>query len=650
MRVWLTIGIYCVLLGGCHGETETTVDPSDASTDGDTDSDLDTDSGNDACITDRFVGALGGYGLDAAVKGDKGYFLGGAGFYVYDLSTPSAPEPLSWLTNFITYPRGLTHFKDDIWLVHGGVVLSVVDASEAQRPVILTDMIMASNVEDLAVKGDHAIVAVHGEGIQVVDLSDPSDLKVVHTLNTATYINAVDIHGEYAFLGSNHSSVGLKGVYIIDISTISSPKIAGSLDLSQALYSLRVKEEYAYAISGEGNIITLDVRDPLSPTVTSMVSSNAHKVVIFGQYLLACGGSLEIYDISRPAEPTLVGQFSGIDVIKGAAGYQDYILIGQANGSFGVVDVSTPEEPKSVYNEPMFVSNHIAIFGDYALSPQPDSGIAIIDISQPKQPKMVGHVETIELVTDVRIKDHYALFMDNDVLNTLDLSDVSAPVVVATTPIPNLDTGEIALHGNTGVIANRDLFQLVDLSDPTNPRFLGATQVERNVEEVIISDMLAATLYSYNVDGGDGEVETVYKIQLLDISVPDSPVAAGTYGRWRYEAPGGMALYQHYLLITDEENGLLVVDVSDPVAPKDVTVLALGETDGSPGTIHLHSHYAFVAGHTAGFYSVDLSDPEAPTIVDVVDIMGKPWASAVYGEYFVFSNSGLQMVRHCLDL
>ena len=72
-------------------------------------------------------------------------------------------------------------------------------------------------------------------------------------------------------------------------------------------------------------------------------------------------------------------------------------------------------------------------------------------------------------------------------------------------------------------------------------------------------------------------------------------------------------------------DGILIVDVSDPEAPKKVGSL---DTDGYARGVYVSGSHAYIADHDNGLVVVDVSDPENPALV--AD-MFRPSAIGVFG-------------------
>ena len=92
----------------------------------------------------------------------------------------------------------------------------------------------------------------------------------------------------------------------------------------------------------------------------------------------------------------------------------------------------------------------------------------------------------------------------------------------------------------------------------------------------------------------------------------------------------GVAVAGGYAYVADYENGLVVVDVSDPANP---TRVGGYDTSGSAQGVAVSGGYAYVADGGSGLVVVDVSDPVNPTYASGYDTYGSAYDVAVAGGY-----------------
>ena len=76
---------------------------------------------------------------------------------------------------------------------------------------------------DVAVAGDHAFVADRSSGLQVIDITDPTNPTLAGSYDTPGSAHAVAVAGDHAFVAD-----GASGLQVIDITDPINPILTGS--------------------------------------------------------------------------------------------------------------------------------------------------------------------------------------------------------------------------------------------------------------------------------------------------------------------------------------------------------------------------------------------------------------------------------------
>lgn len=114
------------------------------------------------------------------------------------------------------------------YTIHGfDVTSNLVVLTQQQRGLFIYERRTQNKISEipltgqaLAVKvsGNYAYVACRQEGLQIVDISDPSDPKFVSRFDTKGYATSIDIKDNLALVSS-----GSGGVYLFDVSNPAKP-------------------------------------------------------------------------------------------------------------------------------------------------------------------------------------------------------------------------------------------------------------------------------------------------------------------------------------------------------------------------------------------------------------------------------------------
>ena len=221
------------------------------------------------------------------------------------------------------------------------------------------------------------------------------------------------------------------------------------------------------------------------------------------------------------------------------------------------------------------------------------SSVHVIDVSRPESPEVVGRHEFDQPALGVVLDGRLAYVANShDGLRRLDLSDPAAPVLTGTAPTRGQAVG-VAGSGRYLFTADNSIgFDIVD----------GAGDFTRAGE--------------YLADG----------------------------------FPRGIGAAGSRVFVADQPAGLMVVDVSDPASPRVEGGLSLGRdpvlqvfapddrsTGGAPPAI-----VCIVSGRD-GLHVVDISDPSAPRVASAVPVGGPPTGAALWGRrLYVAAGGALQ--------
>ena len=140
--------------------------------------------------------------------------------------------------------------------------------------------------------------------------------------------------------------------------------------------------------------------------------------------------------------------------------------------------------------------------------------------------------------------------------------------------------------------------------------------------------------YAYVADDDDG-------IQVIDISDPANPTLAG-----HYDTPGSaydVAVRGNYAYVAEYYSGLRVIDISDPTNPISAGFNAYSEKANG---VDVAGNFAYVADTGFGLLVFDITDPTNPSHVGGVNLLDDGYGVAVDGNYaFVAGGlAGLQVV------
>lgn len=162
---------------------------------------------------------------------------------------------------------------------------------------------------------------------------------------------------------------------------------------------------------------------------------------------------------------------------------------------------------------------------------------------------------------------------------------------------PSLD---VKVSGHYAYIGDPGGFEIVDISDPTTPTYIGGFHSSHHNDSA--HDIFVDSDYLYQADGNAG-------LQVYDISDPANPVHAS--GLWELGYASDVYVKDEYAYVASGYY-IFIVDVSDPTEPLQVGSLSPG---GSVNGVIVRGNFAYFSNSTVGLHIVDISDPENPVLV-----------------------------------
>jgi hypothetical protein len=304
---------------------------------------------------------------------------------------------------------------------------------------------------DVWVRGNYAYVGSwvgNGtRGVRVVDISDPTHPQLVAHLPapsdntdmedvTVTPLETEFFKGDVAFVGVQQDlnrtseSAGLTGFMAWDVTHPTEPILLSHVKFTGGAHNLYpfqrdgrsyVAAAIVYDINPSMKIF--DVTDPAHPVLVSTLGTYTHDMSFNTDATRAFVADVErglfIADTTNLSEPKVLGLYRPLRMTYGhtAVPTSDghYVVFGDenldrrtlpaegtTNGIMTLVDVSNPQEPKTVSSfsarEPRMAnrygwySMHNAwIDGNLAYLSWYSLGVRVVDLSNPEQPKEVGY-------------------------------------------------------------------------------------------------------------------------------------------------------------------------------------------------------------------------------------------------------------------
>jgi hypothetical protein len=177
------------------------------------------------------------------------------------------------------------------------------------------------------------------------------------------------------------------------------------------------------------------------------------------------------------------------------------------------------------------------------------------------------------------------------------------PVLIGLWPGDGPAVNDVAMLGTKAYVARAGGLSAIEISNPASPQQV-ATVGNFSASKLAVSGNLLVVSAAWSTDS-----ERVDGLRLFDVADPSNPQLLSVVNTGRFTILD-LALSGNYAYAADER-GLHVLDISNPVDPKQVEHYWSGQVQSVAST----GDYAYVANGWAGLEVLDISDLSRPRSV-----------------------------------
>ena len=490
-------------------------------------------------------------------------------FRAYDITVPLQPRELSWESSRRTTGEDLSvgHYFYHVTMDE----IHVRDTSQPESPKDISLFKLPGYEEEIISHGTALyVVTIQKDGVaalQVVDASDPAQLRLVHTFPIG-----IKTGSEFFLLPIIHSTLWVWGSF-----GNVCPVFEAAYDISDPLNPvLKLAAPHTQA-DDAGTTQTTPHDD--APKSWFCDSSYIEDMETSGSiaYLIDLHQGLKIVDFSDPQRCRLLGSLGIGGKITRVDKTRNLIILGTEGPwapSYPFVDVSNPTSPSlRVYT---FATEHQQpSANDVLYLADGPNGLLTIDFSEPLQPKVLHTLKTSGECTDVLLSGSYG-YVAAGHIQILDIADLTSPTVVVADLDVGIDVHHLLKNNHTLIALSRgdneypeklSPISIIDISNPRSPKVL-----------LRAYDMDESELTSAMDNLGMVEVERDYA--TIDGPLIYAPCGGhgGTYGH----SSGGF---------------VCVYDIGVPTNPRLVSLI---RPPYGPGHLFLRGDTMFVSGARGG--------------------------------------------------
>lgn len=479
---------------------------------------------------------------------------------VLDISDPARPHQIAsidsnnWPDHLPASPKySYTPDPHELW--------TITDITDSGNPKFVGGYKSIAAAFGISVSNLHSYVPYqNGYGFGVFDISNPANPKIVGSLGTYESGPHLVYSGDRIYLSERRL------LQVIDVSNPANPTRIGAY-LGREISGVAVAGNHAFVTSPTG-VLTLDVTAPANPQrfavlPTSSWWSNALPTSMNFIYQPDPNEGWLVHDASNPAAPKLIGGYKTIASVNRAIVSGNLACVlhrtnTTQNDLIAIADISNPAipvqvgayVPEGVYPNLTVSGSRLVIgaSGNYQNNALVRAGIEVVDISNPAAPKRLSYSRTNSPIYTVALKDDLAFAAAGpEGLLILDLSDPANPQKKASLSIES-SVDDLALSGNRVYMTGGRNLQIVDVSNPLDPRFLGKYSTGDGFTTVALA--------------GEYVVLSVLEEGLIEVVDVDDPAQPRRIcGNSSMAFPYRIRISQGRIFLPGQEDDLYVLDL-----------------------------------------------------------------------------------------
>ena len=371
-------------------------------------------------------------------------------------------------------------------------------------------------------------------------------------------------------------------------------------------FDLAIHNKRAYVAAGPGGVIIFDLTVPGHLTrIGSIPAASWAKTVDFqGDFLVVAHypGPLQVYDVSDPATPLLVGEHFPSAMPTDVAVHGSLALV--IDSGLHVVDLANPTKPAARSFVPVANALAVAAEGNFAYVAVHGVGFVVFDISNPEAPVQMAEYRNEFQGLQITAVDG-VVFIANlfGGLDVVDVSDPRLPTKISSY-MPSFDGAvfDVALVGRTAYIAYAaGGLEVGDFSDFQAPRRLGSAPTSDVAARVVLNGAFA---YVADWEGG---------LHAFDVSDPSQPISVSEF--MTAGAAVAAQVQNDFAFLADGDAGLRIFDLSAST----ITPIARVPTTSFTADLKIRGNIAFVADGQAGFKILNCSNRGDPRLLATFD-------------------------------
>lgn len=530
-----------------------------------------------------------------AVVNNYAYLAAGrGGLQIIDIANPKTPTRVGSYTQTQGIAQSITILNNIAYMterlcdannVCTGGKLHLLDITNPVNPSPGNSYTTTGSANSVAVKGNYAYVADGNSGLCVLNITAPN--AVCQPYDTPGSAKDVFVNGQLAYVADKST------LLILNISNPVSPTPAGPPYTPPGGGPYGISDVYSVVVIGNKAYVTdageyrwslyiIDVSDPSNLVLIGRCDTGRGlDVFVAGNYAYVASdgpqtSGLFIVDVSQPITPIQASFYSLLSQAMGVAIAGNYAYVIDIDTGLHVINVTNPAAPVEVsYYDLPGQTRGIAIAEDRAYianvdeeEPPTSNGLYIFSIADPFVRSPISFspspTSTSNWANGIAVKYPYAYVADFSALRIVEVANPPPLIEISHTITTRGQARNVDVLGNYAYVANGNKgLAIINVTNPITPTLAGVYTIPEYL----------GLAYDVDVSGNYAYVAGWPTLQIIDVTTPTTPTRTGVYTvSQNYDCALGVTVAGNYAYVASSRDGLRVVNVSNPAAPKEVGI------------------------------------------------------------------------------
>ncbi|BAQ61980.1 alkaline phosphatase [Geminocystis sp. NIES-3708] len=627
---------------------------------------------------------------DVFVTGNYAYLLGDV-LEIIDVSNPNNIQVIASVddvnTGSFESDTNIVFIQDNsAYISNASNGITVIDISDHNQPLILSQQVF-NGVRDIVTVNDKAYTTNRETGLTIFEVANSTNFELIGnyqnlSLSYSQPSNEIAVKGNYAYIADGD-------LKIFDISNPTNPQLILSYETSRDpinyanddIYGVEIVDNLAYIFDSE-KLRILDINNPLNPQLISSYIYTSGYYYLWAKdfgiiknylYVLDQDKGLKVFNVNNPVNPQFIYSYDSPDPSLNLAIAENLAYIAEGNQGVEILDITNPELPlsKAIYTPSGGYSYDIAVVENYGYMANGKKGLQIFNLTDSNNPQLISSHPIRSDAKNITISGNYAYVsysgLDIDGINWkngFEIIDISNPTNPQSLGLYNnlSSSGEISIACHYAYVIDKFSLidgglQIFDISNPSNPSFVSSFETPtkddtssymiKNIQDIAIKDNYAYTTYSFS----GVTIPHVIGLEILDISNPTQPQLVGSIGdeslssvvvKGNYAYAG--ISFPGFREYNPPRGGMEIINISNPINPQ---IVASYSNSNPTKEIQIVGNYAYLLNNES-LEILDISDFGNISLIDSYSQLSNPSSFTVSQEniYIADGEDNLKILSH----